>query len=91
MVAAFDFKGDEDLMQTLVSGSAPLDGLLTVSEVAAWLRLKPAAVRALARRSEITFFRVGRSIRFESADVEAFLARQRRPARGERALAAAGL
>jgi excisionase family DNA binding protein len=64
------------------------DTLLTVPELAAALRLKPAAVRALARRGEISFFRIGRSIRFRSGDVEAFLARQRRPARVEKAHAA---
>ncbi|HEV8232729.1 MAG TPA: helix-turn-helix domain-containing protein [Thermoanaerobaculia bacterium] len=67
------------------------EDLLTVSDVAGWLRLKPAAVRALARRSEIGFYRVGRAIRFQPGDVKAFLERQRRPARGERALRAAGL
>jgi excisionase family DNA binding protein len=60
--------------------------LLTVSDVGNRLRLKPAAVRALTRSGEITFFRIGRSIRFQSEDVQAFLERQRRPARGEQAL-----
>jgi excisionase family DNA binding protein len=63
--------------------------LLTVPELAAALRLKPAAVRALARRGEISFYRVGRALRFRSDDVEAFLARQRRPARSERGARAA--
>lgn len=60
--------------------------LLTVSDVANQLRLKPAVVRALTRRGEISFFRVGRSIRFQAEDVEVYLELCRRPARGERAL-----
>lgn len=64
--------------------------LLDVRDVAARLRLKPAAVRALARRGEIGFVRIGRSLRFRTDDVGAYLERQRRPARGEaRALRAA--
>jgi excisionase family DNA binding protein len=70
--------------------TAPL-ALLTVSEVANQLRLKPASVRALTRRGEIGFYRVGRCIRFRSEDVEAYLERQWRPARGRRAVLAAGL
>jgi excisionase family DNA binding protein len=65
--------------------------LLTVSDVAGWLKLKPATVRALTRRGEISFHRVGRAIRFRPGDVEVYLARQRRPARGERALTASRL
>jgi excisionase family DNA binding protein len=66
--------------------TAAADTLLTVSDLAARLRLKPAAVRALTRRGEIAFYRVGRSIRFDEADVDAYLERQRRPARGDRSL-----
>jgi excisionase family DNA binding protein len=65
--------------------------LLDCRDVAARLRLKPAAVRALTRRGEITFERIGRGLRFRPGDVEAYLERQRRPARGERALRAEGL
>ena len=61
--------------------------LLTVPEVAAALRKKPAAVRALANRGEISFYRVGRAILFAPTDLERFLAEHRRPARGEKALA----
>jgi excisionase family DNA binding protein len=71
--------------------AGPVPTLLTVTDVATRLRLKPAAVRALTRRGEIGFYRVGRSIRFRSEDVEAFLERQWRPARGRRAVLAAGL
>jgi excisionase family DNA binding protein len=74
-----------------VKVAAPIPTLLTVTDVAELFRLKPAAVRALARRGDLGFVRVGRAIRFRPGDLEAYLERQRRPARGERALAAAGL
>lgn len=61
--------------------------LLTVREVATALRKKPAAVRALANRGEISFYRVGRALLFTPTDLERFLAERRRPARGEKALA----
>jgi excisionase family DNA binding protein len=64
-----------------------VERLLTVEDLAALLRKRPAAVRLLARGGAIAFHRVGRSLRFDPADVEAFLARQRRPARGEKAVA----
>ncbi len=65
--------------------AAPLH-LNTVREVSDLLRKKPAAVRALALRGAISYYRVGRAILFKPADVEAFLARVRRPARAERGL-----
>jgi excisionase family DNA binding protein len=68
--------------------SAPVDPrLLTVTEVAASLRKKPAAVRALANRGEISFYRVGRAMLFAPSDLQRFLSEHRRPARGEKALA----
>ena len=58
--------------------------LLTVLHVAEVLGKKPPAVRALARRGEIAYHRIGRSLRFAPEDVRTFLARCRRPARSER-------
>jgi excisionase family DNA binding protein len=63
--------------------------LLTVGEVAGALRKKPAAVRALANRGELSFYRVGRTMLFSPIDLERFLAQHRRPARGEKASAVA--
>jgi hypothetical protein len=53
--------------------------------------VKLSAEAALARRGEITFERVGRGLRFRPGDVESYLERQRRPARGERAAACGGV
>ena len=61
-------------------------GLLTVLELSAALRKRPAAVRALAQRREIAYYRVGRAMLFDPQDVEVFLAGCRRPARGEKAI-----
>jgi excisionase family DNA binding protein len=58
-------------------------GLLTVSELAVILRKRPAAVRALAQRGEIAFYRVGRAMLFDPQDVETFLAACRRPVKDE--------
>ena len=65
----------------LSTGASADAALLDVRDLAARLRLKAPAVRALARRGEITFERVGRGLRFRPGDVETFLERQRRPAR----------
>ena len=61
-------------------------GLITVSELAELLRKRPAAVRALAQRGEIAFYRVGRAMLFAPQDVESFLAACRRPSKKDRML-----
>ena len=67
--------------------AAPTPGsLLTVFEVAATLQKRPAAVREFANRGDLGFYRVGRTMRFAPEDVADFLARCRRPARGEKAV-----
>ena len=62
-------------------------GLLTVEEVSEVLRKRPAAVRAIANRGAISFYRVGRAMLFTPADIQVYLDRCRRLARGEKALA----
>jgi excisionase family DNA binding protein len=56
--------------------------LLTVSELAPRLRMKPAKLRALANRGELVFYRIGRAMLFSPADVDAFLEDARRDATG---------
>ena len=58
--------------------------LWNVSELAEILRKRPAAIRALAQRGEISFYRVGRAMLFDPQDVETFLAACRRPAKAVR-------
>jgi excisionase family DNA binding protein len=67
-------------------GGFGLPELLTCSEAACRLRMKPAKLRALANRGEVSFYRIGKSMVFAPADLERYLDLCRRPARGERAL-----
>jgi hypothetical protein len=56
------------------------DRLLTVHEVAAWFRVPPSWVygRTRARgRERLPFIKVGKYVRFDPAELRAFLTRQR--------------
>jgi len=49
--------------------------LLTVNEAAAFLRLRPATLRAWILQRKITFIKLGRrAVRFRRADLEALIA-----------------
>lgn len=48
--------------------------LLTVDDVAAWLRVRPGFVYEQARKGELRSVKVGRYSRFQRADVERYLA-----------------
>lgn len=55
--------------------------VLTVPEVAEYLRVTPKTVYALLKRGELPSFRVGRVVRCRRGDVEAFMsAAQNQPA-----------
>lgn len=56
--------------------------LLTVAESAEALRIKPATIRAWLRRRKITSYRVGRSVRIASEEIERVLRNGLRPAGG---------
>jgi excisionase family DNA binding protein len=76
-------------LEAAIVKAAPSPALLTVQEVAAVLRKRPAAVRALARRGELAFIRSGKAMLVRPEDLAAYLDRCRRPAlweRGEKAL-----
>ncbi len=76
-----------DTVSTFRSSSKVLESrLLSVFDVAAVLAVKPPKVRMLAARGSIAYHRVGRALRFSRGDLDAFLARCRRPARAERGL-----
>lgn len=51
--------------------------LLTIEEVAAFLHVSKTSVYRLVERRELTFCRVGRSLRFNRADLEIYLAARR--------------
>ncbi len=59
------------------SGSSPVVELLTVTEVARLLTISVTGARRLQQRRQIPFIRVGRSIRFDKRDIDAYLTRQR--------------
>ncbi|MBN2147904.1 MAG: helix-turn-helix domain-containing protein [Anaerolineales bacterium] len=47
--------------------------LLTVEEVARYLRLQPGTVRGMARRGELPVVKVGRRWRFKRSQIESWL------------------
>ncbi len=58
--------------------SLPVAELLTVADLAAALRLKPATVRRMVARGEIGYHRLnGKDLRFTRADLEGLLRRTR--------------
>lgn len=48
--------------------------LLTVAELAAILSINQLTVRRMVKRGQLTAVRLGRAVRFDPADVDAFLA-----------------
>jgi len=56
--------------------------LLTVSETAEALRIKPATVRAWVLRRKISSFRVGRAVRVSAEEIDRLLHDGLRPAKG---------
>ena len=57
-----------------VHRSSPTDSLLTIPEAAALLGTPTRFVRRLVAERRIGFTKIGRYVRFSSADVEAFVA-----------------
>ena len=53
------------------SGSLP--ALLTIDEVAEFLRISKTSVYRLVERRDLPFCRVGRTLRFRREDLEAYL------------------
>lgn len=54
--------------------------LMTVEEVAAYLRLRPETVRSFARRKQLPTLKVGPGIwRFQRSEIDAFLAKNKIP------------
>ena len=56
-------------------GAGP--SLLTIEEVAEFLRVSKTSVYRLVERRDIPFCRVGRSVRFDRRDLEAYLTARR--------------
>ena len=61
----------------------PVEGLLTLSDVAEILKISVPTVRRLQQQRKIPFVKVGGSIRFARNDVASYLAARRVRAVGE--------
>ena len=60
-----------------------MDELLTVEELAQWLKVRPSWIYERTRRRDavrLPFIRLGKYLRFEETAVKAYLERQRRSA-----------
>jgi excisionase family DNA binding protein len=57
--------------------------LLTISEAASLLRLKPSTIRAWVLRRKLPYVKVGRLVRIRRSDIESHIAASVVPARGE--------
>lgn len=65
-------KGNSNQLSRPVSG-LNTEPLLTVDEVARYLRLQPSTVRGMARRGELPVVKVGRRWRFKRSLIENWL------------------
>ena len=57
------------------------NGLLTIAEASAMLRLRPSTLRAWVLRRKLPYCKVGRLVRIRRADVEALIITSLVPAR----------
>ena len=60
------------------------DNLITVNEVAAYLRVNPMTVYRMANRGELPGIKVGDLWRFKERDIAAWLEQQKRSAKLKR-------
>ena len=61
----------------------PIEGLLTIPDVAALLTVSIATVRRLQQQRKLPFIKVGGSIRFERGDIASYVGARRVRAIGE--------
>ena len=73
-----------DRPPTLGTESEPLAGkLLTVTDMADWLRLTPKGIYALVESRRIPFVKISNRLRFSQAEIERWLRDNRVPASSE--------
>lgn len=63
--------------------AGPVEGLLTIPDVAAILKVSIPTVRRLQQQRKLPFVKVGGSIRFTMSDVTSYVATRRVRAIGE--------
>ena len=61
-----------------------LDELMTVAEVAAYLRVKPLTIYRLVERGQMPGIKVGDLWRFKERDLERWLERQKRTVKSKK-------
>lgn len=64
-------------LQAQRPSGASLEALLKIEDVASFLNLSPRTVRRLVATRQLRCIRVGRALRFDSADVFRFVAGRR--------------
>jgi excisionase family DNA binding protein len=57
----------------------PTGGIMTVSEVAAYLKVHPMTVYRLVRSNVLPCFRVGSELRFSKADIDEWIREREKP------------
>ena len=67
---------DSDKGKGPLMAAVPEGELFTLKEVAAWLKITVAMVRAMIKRGELPAIRVGRLLRVRHEDLDAFMTRQ---------------
>src|SRR5262245_13247346 len=72
--------GDRNFLTTLGAFVAPIEPLLTVHDVAAYLACTEETVKRLVRRQLLAATKVGNRLRFTRADVQAYRLKYRSPA-----------
>lgn len=63
----------DNLIMAIERHDLPARPLFTIDEVAELLRISKTSVYRLVERRELAFCRVGRTLRFTQADVDAYL------------------
>ena len=63
--------------------ATPASELLTIPEVADFLKVSVSLVRRLQQQRRIPFIKVGGSVRFERSDIDAYLKKRKVPSVGQ--------
>jgi excisionase family DNA binding protein len=60
-------------MGVSMNDKSDLEPLMTVDEVAEWVRLAPGTIRQKVKARDIPFVKIGRNTRFRRADIERWI------------------
>jgi excisionase family DNA binding protein len=76
--------GSDPTVAAISFGSRPETDLLTVEELAVWLRLTPKGVYSLVEARRIPFVKVSNRLRFFAGEIQNWLRDSRVPASSEK-------